>query len=59
MIKLIQDPAFNRDHRLDVIIFLGEIFLNCGASAIPYIDDYMNVVMMCCEAAINLHSTDL
>ena len=37
---------------------MGEIFLNCGQTAIPFLDDFLKVIMMCCEASINIQSSD-
>lgn len=58
LIGLVHEPAFNRDLKLDILNCLSEVFLNCGQSAIGFLENFMRVIMLCCEGAVEMVKTD-
>ena len=58
LINLVHEPSFNRDLKLDILNCLSEVFLNCGQAAIAFFDNFMKVLMLCCEGAIEMSKAD-
>lgn len=52
LLGLLQEPAFNRDLKIDILNCLSEVFLNCGQHAKMYLQNFMNIIMLCCQGAI-------
>ena len=37
---------------------IGEMFLNCGQMCLPFLDQVMNILIIACQASIEIDSTD-
>lgn len=58
LIELVKNPGFNREMKLDCLLCLGEVCLNCPQSSAVYLASIIEVVMLCCTAAIGMSETD-
>lgn len=54
LIDLLESPNFGKELKLDCLVLLGEVFLSCGKAAETYLQRFLQVLLLCCTAAIQL-----
>jgi hypothetical protein len=48
----------SRESKLDVIMAIGDMFLNCGTMCAPYLEQVMNMLMLACQASITMDDSE-
>lgn len=58
LIDSFQKQEVSRESKLDVIMAIGDMFLNCGPMCISYLDQVMSMLMLACQASITMDDSD-
>ena len=58
LVEMVREPTFNRELKLEILACISEVFLNCGQVTIKYLKPVMDMVMLCCEGAIQMVTID-
>lgn len=49
-----QRGEVSRESKLDVIMCIGEMYLNCGSVCIKYLDETMRLLIVACQASVSM-----
>jgi hypothetical protein len=58
LINSFQKPEVSRESKLDVIMAIGDMFLNCGMMCSPYLEQTMSMLMLACQASITMDESE-
>ncbi len=58
LLEAFQKPEVSRESKLDVIMSIGDMFLNCGSICLGFLDQTMSLLIVACEASVNMNETD-
>ena len=58
LLDAFQKTEVSRESKLDVIMAVGEMYLNCGSLCLNYLPETMQLLIVACEASINMNETD-
>jgi importin subunit beta-1 len=57
-LELLENPIFDKELKLDILILLGEVFLVCKVQARKYLKKFLDIIIVCCTAAIQITEID-
>lgn len=58
LLDAFQKTEVSRESKLDVIMAIGEMFLNCGNLCLAFLPETMQLLIVACEASVNLNESE-